>query len=44
MELDTTVQRAAAEHVQAEVSHCTDLSRFDSGSLDVVFASNLLDA
>lgn len=43
MDLDTTVQRAAAEHVQAEVGDCTDLSRFDSGSFDVVFASNLLE-
>ena len=43
MDLDTTVRRAAAEHVEAEVGDCTDLSRFDSGSFDVVFASNLLE-
>jgi SAM-dependent methyltransferase len=43
MDLDPTVRRAAAEHVQAEVGDCTDLSRFDSGSFDVVFASNLLE-
>ena len=30
MDLDTTVRRAAAEHVQAEVGDCTDLSRFDA--------------
>jgi len=43
MDLDTTVRRAAAEHVEAEVGDCTDLTRFDSGSFDVVFASNLLE-
>lgn len=43
MDLDTTVRRAASQHVQAEVGDCTDLSRFDSGSFDVVFASNLLE-
>jgi len=43
MDLDPTVRRAAAEHVQAEVGDCTDLSRFESGSFDVVFASNLLE-
>ena len=43
MDLDPTVRSAAAEHVQAEVGDCTDLSRFDSGSFDVVFASNLLE-
>ena len=43
MDLDTTVRRAAAEHVQAEVGDCTDLSRFEEGSFDVVFASNLLE-
>ncbi len=43
MDLDSTVRRAAARHVQAEVGDCTDLSRFDSGSFDVVFASNLLE-
>ena len=43
MDLDTTVRRAAAEYVEAEVGDCTDLSRFESGSFDVVFASNLLE-
>lgn len=43
MDLDTTVRRAAAEHVQAEVGDCTDLSRFASDSFDVLFASNLLE-
>ncbi len=43
MDLDTTVRRSAAEHVQAEVGDCTDLSRFNSDSFDVVFASNLLE-
>lgn len=43
MDLDSIVRRAAAGHVQAEVGDCTDLSRFDSGSFDVVFASNLLE-
>jgi SAM-dependent methyltransferase len=43
MDLDTPVRRAAAEHVEVEVGDCTDLSRFDSGSFDVVFASNLLE-
>jgi ubiquinone/menaquinone biosynthesis C-methylase UbiE len=43
MDLDMTVRGAAAEHVQAEVGDCTDLSRFEEGSFDVVFASNLLE-
>ena len=43
MDLDTIVRRAAAAHVQAEVGDCTDLSRFESDSFDVVFASNLLE-
>ncbi len=43
MDLDATVRRAAAEHVEAEVGDCTDLSRFEEGSFDVVFASNLLE-
>lgn len=43
MDLDATVRRAAAEHVQAEVGDCTDLSRFADQSFDVVFASNLLE-
>ncbi len=43
MDLDATVVRAAAPHVEAEVGDCTDLSRFDGDSFDVVFASNLLE-
>lgn len=43
MDLDATVSRAAAPHVEAQVGDCTDLSRFDDGSFDVVFASNLLE-
>jgi SAM-dependent methyltransferase len=43
MDIDATVQRAAASHVRAEVGDCTDLGRFADGSFDVVFASNLLE-
>lgn len=43
MDLDATVQEAAAEHVTAVVGDCTDLSRFQDCSFDVVFASNLLE-
>lgn len=43
MDLDPTVRRAAAEHVQAELGDCTDLSRFADDEFDVVFASNLLE-
>lgn len=43
MDLDATVAKAAAPHVRAEVGDCTDLSRFDDDSFDVVFASNLLE-
>ncbi|MEO7752165.1 MAG: class I SAM-dependent methyltransferase [Terracoccus sp.] len=43
MDLDGTVVLAAAPHVRAEVGDCTDLSRFEDGSFDVVFASNLLE-
>jgi SAM-dependent methyltransferase len=43
MDLDATVSRAAASHVEAQVGDCTDLSRFADGSFDVVFASNLLE-
>lgn len=43
MDLDPTVQRAAAGHVQAELGDCTDLSRFEDEQFDVVFASNLLE-
>lgn len=43
MDIDAVVTRAAAPHVRAEVGDCTDLSRFDDGSFDIVFASNLLE-
>ena len=43
MDLDSTVQRAAASQVTAVVGDCTDLDRFETGSFDVVFASNLLE-
>ncbi len=43
MDLDSTVQRAAAQHVEAVVGDCTDLSRFGAAEFDVVFASNLLE-
>lgn len=43
MDLDSTVVRAAAPHVEPVVGDCTDLSRFAEGSFDVVFASNLLE-
>ena len=43
MDLDAVVHRAAADHVEAEIGDCTDLSRFADGTFDVVFASNLLE-
>ena len=43
MDLDATVAKVASAHVQAEVGDCTDLSRFEDDSFDVVFASNLLE-
>lgn len=43
MDIDAVVERAAADHVEAVVGDCTDLSRFADGSFDVVFASNLLE-
>jgi SAM-dependent methyltransferase len=43
MDLDGAVTRAAAAHVTPIVGDCADLSRFDPGSFDVVFASNLLE-
>ncbi|WP_353950848.1 class I SAM-dependent methyltransferase [Knoellia sp. S7-12] len=43
MDLDATVVAAAADHVEAVVGDCSDLSRFDDNSFDVVFASNLLE-
>jgi cyclopropane fatty-acyl-phospholipid synthase-like methyltransferase len=43
MDLDATVERAAAGHVTAVVGDCTNLDRFDDASFDVVFASNLLE-
>jgi ubiquinone/menaquinone biosynthesis C-methylase UbiE len=43
MDVDGAVSRAAAGHVAVVVGDCTDLRRFDDGSFDVVFASNLLE-
>ncbi|MDQ1400816.1 MAG: hypothetical protein QOJ90_2104 [Actinomycetota bacterium] len=43
MDIDATVVQAAAPHVTPVVGDCTDLSRFDAASFDVVFASNLLE-
>ncbi len=43
MDLDSTVDRAAAEHVEPVIGDCTDLGKFEDGSFDVVFASNLLE-
>lgn len=43
MDLDRTVESAAADAVTAVVGDCTDLGRFDDASFDVVFASNLLE-
>ena len=43
MDLDATVERAAARHVTPVVGDCTDLTRFEDESFDVVFASNLLE-
>ncbi|WP_278259030.1 class I SAM-dependent methyltransferase [Nocardioides convexus] len=43
LDLDATVRSAAAEHVEAVVGDCTDLSDFGAGDFDVVFASNLLE-
>lgn len=43
MDLDATVARAAAEHVEPVIGDCTDLGKFGDGEFDVVFASNLLE-
>lgn len=43
LDLDPTVQRAAAAHVEAVIGDCTDLSAFGDDEFDVVFASNLLE-
>ncbi|GAB2685729.1 class I SAM-dependent methyltransferase [Thalassiella azotivora] len=43
MDLDATVRKGAADHVEAVVGDCADLSRFADGEFDVVFASNLLE-
>lgn len=43
MDLDATVARAAGPGVTPVVGDCSDLSRFEDGSFDVVFASNLLE-
>lgn len=43
MDVDATVVRAARPGVSAVVGDCSDLSRFEDCSFDVVFASNLLE-
>jgi len=43
MDLDATVEKAAAPHVTAIVGDSTRLDRFADDSFDVVFASNLLE-
>ncbi len=43
LDADLTVERAARPGVTAMVGDCTDLSRFENGHFDVVFASNLLE-
>jgi ubiquinone/menaquinone biosynthesis C-methylase UbiE len=43
MDLDATVERAAASHVTPVVGDSTDLNKFEDASFDVVFASNLLE-
>jgi len=43
MDLDSRLGRAAAEHVEPVIGDCTDLGRFEPGSFDIVFASNLLE-
>ncbi len=43
MDIDKTVEAAAGPRVEVAVGDCIDLSRFDDGCFDVVFASNLLE-
>jgi len=43
MDLDATVKRSAAPHVEPVVGDSTDLQQFADASFDVVFASNLLE-
>jgi len=43
MDLDATVKRSAAAHVESVVGDSTDLRQFVDASFDVVFASNLLE-
>lgn len=43
MDLDAVVLTSARPPVRPVVGDCTDLSRFDDASFDVVFASNLLE-
>lgn len=43
MDLDATVAEVAGPGVTPVVGDCSDLSRFEDGSFDVVFASNLLE-
>lgn len=43
MDFDEAVRDSAAPGVRSEIGDCTDLSRFDANTFDVVFASNLLE-
>lgn len=43
MDIDPVVESSAGKNVRPEVGDCTDLSRFEADSFDVVFASNLLE-
>ncbi|MGL5865508.1 MAG: class I SAM-dependent methyltransferase [Dermatophilaceae bacterium] len=43
MDIDPTVEHAAASHVVPVIGDCTDLARFVDNSFDVIFASNLLE-
>ncbi len=43
LDADPTVERAAGPCVTAVVGDCTDLTQFEDGRFDVVFASNLME-
>jgi SAM-dependent methyltransferase len=43
LDSDETVRRAVGPGVTAVVGDCTDLSQFEDGRFDVVFASNLVE-
>jgi SAM-dependent methyltransferase len=43
MDIDAGVGERAAAGVRAEVGDCSNLDRFDAGTFDTVFASNLLE-